>query len=298
VAAGRSLELRAAGLCLAGAAVLALLGAGSNSPGPRRIALRLSDGFEPGPALERFTAMAKTRGIEVRSASESTAAPMGWEVAHLSKLPPPLRLQPALSRFPVTFDGGRFELDGRKYSESDDAIFLASPGSAEDVFVLGVSESAVLDLAGRRLLDPHEKPGDYEVLSGELTKEGRFVEKDGRLAIDPSSGRDQIAERDAFYKNLRREKRGAVEWEFPAAQAAAAARLEKAAARLAGKRPFSVRVFPDAVVKALYTGSSRPADLVVEGARIRVEIDAAAPDEPDLVSPVPPIRRCSSAGRS
>jgi hypothetical protein len=286
VAAGRPLTLRAARLGLAGAAALALLGAAASSPGPRRIALRLSDGFESGPALERFTERAKARGIEVQSASESTAAPNGWEVAHLSKLPPPQRLRSALERFPVSFEAAEFVFDGRKYAAKNEAIFLASPGISKDVFVLGLSESAVVDLASRRLLDRPEKAADYAVLSGELTKEGRFVDKDGRLAIEPGSGRDQIADREEFFKSLRRAKRGSLEWEYPAAQAAAAARWEKAAARFAGKKSFSIRVFPDAVVKALFTGSSRPADLVVEGGKIRVEIDASAPEEPNLVSPV------------
>ncbi len=282
MAAGRSLGLR---LGLA-AAALVLSGVAAGSPGPRRIALRLSEGFEAGPGLERFTASARTRGIEVQSAPESTAVPAGWEVAHLARIPPSLRLQPALARFPVAFGRDGFEFDGRKYSGKDDAIFLASPGAADDAYVLGLSESSVLELAVRRLLDRPDPPADYMVRSGELTKQGLFVEKDGRLAIDPASGRDQIAERDEYFKGLRREKRGALEWEYPAAQAAAAARWEKAAARWPGKKPYSVRLFPDAVAKALYTGSSRPADLVVEGGRIRVEIDASAPGEPDLVSPV------------
>ena len=282
MAAGRSLGLR---LGLA-AAALVLSGVAAGSPGPRRIALRLSEGFEAGPGLERFTASARTRGIEVQSASESTAVPAGWEVAHLARIPPSLRLQPALARFPVAFEPDGFVFDGRKYSGKDDAIFLASPGAADDAYVLGLSESSVVELAVRRLLDRPDAPADYAVRSGELTKQGLFVEKDGRLAIDPASGRDQIAERDEYFKGLRREKRGALEWEYPAAQAAAAARWEKVAARWPGKKPYSVRLFPDAVAKALYTGSSRPADLVVEGGRIRVEIDASAPGEPDLVSPV------------
>ena len=301
MAAGRPLGLR---LVLAGAA-LVLLGAGAGSPAPRRIALRVSDAFASAGALDRFTALARARGIEVQSASESTAVPAGWEVAHLSKLPPGQRLQPALARFPVTFEADAFSFDGKKYAGRDDAIFLASPGAAADAYVLGLSEAAVLELAVRRLLDRTDPPADYAVRSGELTKQGRFVETDGRLAVDPASGRDQIAERDEYFKGLRREKRGALEWEYPPAQAAAAARWEKAAARFAGKKPYTVRLFPDAVAKALYTGSSRPADLVVEGARIRVEIDASAPDEPDLVSPVLAAAaigaanpRCSSGARS
>jgi hypothetical protein len=287
VAAGRSVALGVARrLCLLGAAALALLAAAAKSPEPRRIALRLSDGFEPGPAAERFLGLAKSRGIEVQSSSESTAAPKGWEVVHLAKLPVPERLKPALARFPASFEASGFAFDGRTYAGRDDAIFLADPGRPAEIFVLGVSEQAVLDLATRRLLDRPEKPADYEVLSGELTKEGRFVEKDGRFAIDPASGLDLIAGRDEFYKSLRREKRGGLDWEYPAAQAAAVARWEKAAARFAGKRPFSVRIFPDAVLKALYTGSSRPADLVADGGKVRVEIDASAPEEPDLVSPV------------
>ena len=128
MAAGRPLGLR---LALTGAA-LVLLGAGAgSSPGPRRIALRVSDGFTSGATLDRFTAAARARGIEVQSASESTAVPAGWEAAHLSRLPPGQRLQPALARFPVTFEADAFAFDGKTYAGRDDAIFLASPGESE-----------------------------------------------------------------------------------------------------------------------------------------------------------------------
>ena len=124
------------------------------------------------------------------------------------------------------------------------------------------------------------------MVSGELTKQGRFVAREGRLAIDRASDRDRIAERDQFFQDLKREKRGAQDWELRDSERAAAAAWEKLAGRFAGKRPFVVRVFPDAATKALYTGSSRPADLLVETGRIRVELDVSAPEKPDLVSPV------------
>ena len=180
----------------------------------------------------------------------------------------------------------KFTLIRNEYAGKDDALFLADPGKPGESFVLGSSEQIVLELAARRILDRPERPADYMVLSGELIRDGRFVVRDGRLAIDPPSERDAIAARDDFYKSLRREKRGGLDWEYRESEAGAVARWEKAAARFAGKRTFTIRVFPDAVVKALYTGSSRPADLVAEGGKIRVEIDASAPEEPDLVSPV------------
>ncbi|HVQ54912.1 MAG TPA: hypothetical protein VMT25_07020, partial [Thermoanaerobaculia bacterium] len=134
----------------------------------------MSDGFTSGATLDRFTAVARARGIEVQSASESTAVPAGWEAAHLSRLPPGQRLQPALARFPVTFEADAFAFDGKTYSGRDDAIFLASSDVSEDVYVLGLSESAVVALAGRRLLDRTDPPADYAVRSGALTKQGRF----------------------------------------------------------------------------------------------------------------------------
>jgi hypothetical protein len=47
-----------------------------------------------------------------------------------------------------------------------------------------------------------------------------------------------------------------------------------------------VRVYPGTVLKAILTGSARPADLSGEAGTLRVDLDASAPAEPDLVTPV------------
>jgi Glycoside Hydrolase Family 113 len=267
-------------------AALATLLLGAKDPEPRRVALRLSEGITTVPALERLAERAKGHGVDLQVAPEGTAVPRGFDVAHLSTLPPPEKLSSRLSRFPVTFDGAGFTFDGRRFAGKDDALFLVDPARPEESFVLGGSERAVLELTVAALIEPAARPADYEVVSGELTKEGRFSAQDGRLAIDRSADRDRIAERDAFFRALKHEKRGAVEWEFRESESAAVARYEKAATRWAGKRGFLVRFFPDAATKALYTGSSRPADILSEGGSVVVALDASTPPEPDLVEPV------------
>jgi hypothetical protein len=264
----------------------ALLIIAAKEPEPRRIAVRLSEGIPAPAALESLAERAKGRGIELQIATEGTSVPRGFDVAHLSTLPPPETLRTALARFPVAFEGGGFTFDGRTFSGKEDALFLSDPVRPAEALVLGASPRSVLALAAEMLLERSPRGADYVAVSGDLTKEGRFAAGTERLAVDRASDRDRIAEREAFYKSLVREKHGTVEWERRASEAEAAARWEKVAARYTGKHPFSVRVFPDAVAKALFTGSGRPADLVVEEGRVVVEIDASAPAEPDLVEPV------------
>ena len=150
--------------------------------------------------------------------------------------------------------------------------------------MLGNSATAVLSLAGRWLSAP--PASDYEVLSGDLTRDGRFERRDGRLVVDRGSDRDRIAEREAFLAALKRRTRGVVVWEFPEGSAEAAAKWEKTASRFVRKGKLVVRVYPDTVTKAALTGSARPADLSGEADALRVDLDAAAPAEPDLVTPV------------
>ncbi|HKD19763.1 MAG TPA: hypothetical protein VKG23_18050 [Thermoanaerobaculia bacterium] len=223
--------------------------------------------------------------MELQMAPEGTAVPKGFEVAHLSTAPPSDDLKPLLARFPVTFEGTGFLFGGRTFGGPDDALFLADPTKPAEIFVIGNSERAVLELAAVAVLDRPTRPFDYTAVSGWLAREGRFVVSGTGLAIDASSDHDRIAEKEAFYKALRREKRGNVAWEYRESEAPAVARWETAAARYAGKRSFLVRVFPDAVTKALYTGSSRPADLSQADGRIVVEIDASSPAEPNLIEP-------------
>ncbi len=270
---------------LAPLVVAALLVLGAKEPEPRRIALRLSEGIAGVPALERLTERAKGHGVELQEAPEGTSVPRGFDAAHLSTLPPSDKLKPLLSRFPVSFEGNSFTFDGRTYAAASDAILLVDPSKPSDAFVLGGSEKAVLELTASGLIESPDRPAGYRVVSGELVKEGRFTAAGGKLQIDRASDRDRIAAKEAFSRALRREKRGAVEWEFRESEAAAVARWEKAASRWSGKTGFLVRVFPDAAAKALYTGSSRPADIAIVDGRVVVEVDASTPSEPELVEP-------------
>lgn len=286
MAADRAVGARRALSLLVVAAALASAAAAPKPPEPRRIAVRPAEGFKLGPEFERIAGWARRRGIEVDTRPEPAPVPRGWEALHLSTLPASDAWKAALSRFPVSFEAAAFTFDGRTYAGKDDAIFLVEPGKPSEIFVLGVSDRAAIELVARRVFWRDAEPADYEVVSGELSKEGRFISADGRLAIDRASDRDRIAAKEAFLRALLREKRGVVEWEFRESEAAAVSKWEKTAARFAGKRPFSVRLFPDAATKGLYTGSTRPADLAAEAGRVHVDIDVSAPTEPDLVSPV------------
>jgi hypothetical protein len=248
--------------------------------------LRVSESLSASPDLPGVAAQAKRSGVEVQIGPEGAPTPKGWETVHLATLPIGGTLRAALARFPITLEEGGFLFDGRTYTGPEDAILLRDPAKPAETFVLGNSAASVLELCERRGLRAAARLSDYEVVSGDLAKQGRLIAEAGRLAIDAASDRDGIAARDRFFAELKPETRGAVQWEVRAADAAAAAKWEKAASGFAGKKPFTVRVFPDAAVKALYTGSSRPADLVADGGRIRVDLDAAALAEPDLVSPV------------
>jgi hypothetical protein len=282
VAAHRALSR----LAFAAASAVAVFALGAGAPEPRRIALRFSENISAVPALERLVARAKGRGIELQEAPEATAIPRGFDVAHVWVLPVPEKAKPLLGRFPISFEGAGFTFDGRTFTGKSDALVVVDPSKPGETFVLGVSEDAVLELTAAWLLDRSQRPADYQVVSGELTKDGRFVGRDSRLAIDRATDRDRIAAREDFYKALRHEKRGGVDWEYRESESSAVARFEKAAARYAGKKGFTVRLFPDAAAKALDTGSSRPADLVSDGGKLVVEVDASTPAEPDLVEPV------------
>jgi hypothetical protein len=270
----------------AAALLLSLAPKPTPTPEPRRIALRPAEGFSLGPDFERIASRAKRRGIEVQALPESSPVPKGWEEVYLATFPAPESLRTLLAAFPIVLEAGGFQFDGRTYRSAEDAIVLADPSHPRTAFAIGNSQRTVARLAIARLFWREGKAPDYEVASGELSKEGSFLVQAGRLEIDRTSDRDRIATRDEFFRALRRETQGGVEWEFRDSERAALARWQKAASAFAPKRPFVVRLFPDAATKALYTGSSRPADLSADGGRIRVDIDVSTPEEPDLVSPV------------
>lgn len=281
-------------LGLAAQALLAVSPRPTPTRPPRRVALRFAEALAP--EAERLVEWGRRRGVEVQTGAETAPVPQGFPSATLSVLPPSDRVREAASAFAVSFEGGGFTFDGRAYRGAEDAVFLSAPDRPLEALVLGNSPSAVVELAGRRLLRREGAEPGYEVASGALTKTGRFAaatEGNGRRTIDRASDRDRIGEREAFFRSLRRESRGGVDWEFPEAQRAAVARWEKparagieTAEKNAKKKPFTVRLFPDAVTKGLYTGSTRPADLAAEDGRMRVDVDLSAPPEPDLVSPV------------
>jgi hypothetical protein len=265
---------------------LALAPKPTPTPEPRRIALRMAEGFSLGPDFERIAGRARRRGIEVQALSESSPVPRGWEEVYLATLPASDSLRGLAASFPIVLEQDGFQFDGRTYRGAQDAIVLVDPSRPKTALAIGNSQRTVAQLAIGRLFWREGKAPDYEVASGELSKEGSFLVRAGRLEIDRDSDRDRIAAREEFFRALRRETHGGVEWEFRESERAAVARWQKAASAFSAKRPFLVRLFPDAASKALYTGSSRPADLSADGSRIRVDIDVSTPDEPDLVSPV------------
>ncbi len=265
-------------------ALLALAAAAVPAPAApvRRVAIRASADL-PGPGLDELAAAARARGIEVELAREGSPPPAGFDLLRLSTLPPSDAVRTAVLVFPVAFEPGAFVFDGRAYRRTDEAVRLTASTGGE-IIVLGNSAGAVFSLAGRWLSGP--PASDYEVLSGELTRSGRFERRDGRLLVDPVSDRDRIAQRDTFLASLKRRTRGLVVWEYPEGSEAAAVAWEKTASRFVRKGKLVVRVYPDAVTKAALTGSLRAADLVDEGGRLHVDLDARAPAEPDQVTPV------------
>jgi hypothetical protein len=264
------------------------------SPGAaaRRVVIQASPTLSEA-AVEDLAEGARARGVEVRVAAEGGEVESGFVLLRLSTLPPSARVRDAVLVFPIQVDDGGFVFDGRAYRRLDEAVRLTTSTRGE-VIVLGNSPEAVLALGGSWLASPGT--ADYEVLSGEVSREGRFERREGRLFVDPATDRDHIARRDEFLKSLERRSRGAITWEFPGGPEAARTveKWEKAASRFLGRSraKVTIRVYPDAVTKAILTGSARPADLSGEARAdgrevfLRVDLDASAPAEPDQVTPV------------
>jgi hypothetical protein len=252
-----------------------------------------ASGEIPGPAVEELAAAGRERGAEVRIASPGSAVEPGFDLLRLSTLPASELVRSAVLVFPIELAPGGFVFGGHPYRGADEAVRLTTSTRGE-IIVLGNSAAAVLALAGRWIASPGTT--DYEVLSGEVSRDGRFERRDGRLVVDPATDRDRIALRDAYFAGLKRRTRGAIVWEYPGSAEGAASKWEKTAGRFfpkvapkvppKGKGRLTVRLYPDAVTKAILTGSARPADLAGEAGALRVELDASAPVEPDLVTPV------------
>ena len=259
-------------------------------PAVRRIAVILPDGWEL-PDLERWASFAKRQGIEVRLGAppEPSAA---WEVVLLDAPPVSEAFRRRLSAFPVTVGRAGFSFDGRVYRAAGDAVALSHPDRPRETLVFGNSREAATRMLRGALRREDAPAGRFRAVSGELTKEGRFrpAGRGDALEIDRSSERDRIALRERFFSGLATAAVGTAVWRFPESERKAFARwsptLERHLAAAPVRSPVAVWLYPDPATKALYQGSSRPADLSWEGSRARLDLDASAPAEPDLVSPV------------
>jgi hypothetical protein len=266
-----------------------LLAAAPAQAASRKIAIRAPEAVLAAGELDRMKGFASREGVSLDVGPESAPTPPGAEVVRLGLVPVSETFAKAIARFPVRLEKDGFGFDGREYRAPEEAICLTEPGKPTEIFIVGNSPRALARLAGRRLFLRDDAP-DYLVVSGSLTKEGRFG-RGSPLAIDRPSDRDGISAREAFLAARKKEERNGVVWMFreeerPAVDRWAGALKALARGGAAHKSPISVAFFPDAATKARYAGSSRPADLTEEGSGFRVDVDASAPAEPDLVSPV------------
>jgi hypothetical protein len=273
--------------------LVSIFGFVSRSPDPpleRHLAIVLPEGWEI-PGLERSIGFARRDGIEIRLAREGKRIDPGWEVARFAAPPVPDAFRKRLARFPVTLESSGFVFDGRPYREAGDAVVFSDPDRPSETLVLGNSRDAAMRVARSILWNGKRAPGEFRAVSGELSKEGRFRRgRAGALEIDRTSERDRIADRERFFSDLATERRGSVVWRFRESERRAFDRWSPVLERfLAGSRnqpALTVFLYPDPAAKAFYMGSSRPADVAWEGNGGRVDVDASAPPEPDLVSPV------------
>jgi hypothetical protein len=264
--------------------------ASSEAPLERRVAIVLPEGWQV-RGLERWAGFARREGIEIRLAGETERLPPGWEVARFAAPPVPDLFRRHLVRFPVALEASGFVFDGRPYRDAGDAVVLTDPDRPAETLVLGNSRDAAMRMARWVLASGKRAPGEFRAVSGELSKEGRFRRaRSGALEIDRTSGRDRIADRERFFSALASERRGSVVWLFRVSERPSFERwhpvLERFLAASASRPALTVFLYPDPAAKALYMGSSRPADVTWEGDRGRIDLDATAPPEPDLVSPV------------
>ena len=259
------------------------------APAPRRVAILLPDGWEL-PELPRWTSFAKRAGIEVHLGAPPEPSE-GWEVIRLAAPPVSEAFRRRLAAFPVTVERTGFSFDRRAYRATGDAVALSHPDRPLETLVLANSREAATRMLRSVFRAEGAPAGRFRAVSGELSKEGRFRRAPGgALEIDRGSENDRIAGRERFFSNLATATVGTAVWRFPEAERKAFATwspaLERFLASAPARSPVTVWLYPDPATKALYMGSSRPADLSWEGPRARVDVDASAPAEPDLVSPV------------
>ena len=254
------------------------------------VTIVLPDGWEA-TGFERWRVFARREGFEMRIAREAERPRAGGKTVWLGAPRVSDALRKRLAAFPVRLEASGFAFDGRSYLAPGDALVLNHPERPSETLVLGNSRDAALRLARWIFREREGAPGRFRALSGELAKEGRFRRApSGGLEIDRGTERDSIAERERFFSTLTDVRRGAALWRFRDSERRAFERwgpvLDRFLTTRGGLPVVTVSLYPDAVVKAMYTGSSRPADLAWEGERARVDVDASAPVEPDRVSPV------------
>ncbi|MEP6802635.1 MAG: hypothetical protein ABJC07_11885 [Acidobacteriota bacterium] len=260
-----------------------------SAPSPtRRIAVRAAEGILAAADLERLASWAGRQGIEVRTGDEAAPVPAGWEVLRVAVAPASGEFSHRLQRFGVRTEAQGFVFDGRSYRSPEDAVAVRDPAVPAETLLFANARSAVPRLAGRRLFFREGPETDYLVVSGDLVKTGRFSPVAGSLAILRASDRDEIRAREDLLHSFVTVERSGIRWEFAEADRRAVERLEPLLSRFLRKGrvlPVSVRIFPDATAKARLTGSSRPADVSRQESAVRVDVDASAPAEPDLLSP-------------
>ena len=206
----------------------------------------------------------------------------GARVFRVAVSPAPADFARRLPRFGVQPEAAGFAFDGRRYRGPEDGVAVRDPAAPSETLVLGNGRDAAQRLVLRRLFRDRDE-WDYQVVSGELAKTGRFSPGGERLEIDRKSDRDEIGARDAFLRSLTTVERGGARWRFARAEQPAVERLERLLRPAGGSPgaaralPLLVTVFPDAATKARTTGSSRPADLSREGGELRLDVDASAP---------------------
>ena len=258
-------------------------------PARRRVAVVAPAGWAL-PELGRWASFARRQGVEL-----SVGLPPGsaedWEIVRLAAPPVPEDLRRRLALFSVTAESAGFSFDGRAYRAPGDAILLSHPDRPRETLVLGNTRESAVRLLRRLFRNEANAAGEFRAVSGELTKEGRFRRASGgALEIDRFSERDRISGRDRFFASLGRAERGTAVWRFSEESRRAFEKWSSVLDRFLAAAPVrsavTVWLYPDPATKALYMGSSRPADVSWEDRRARVDVDASAPPEPDLTSPV------------
>jgi hypothetical protein len=261
---------------------------GPDPPPVRRVAVVLPAGWEI-PELARWAGFARRHGLEIRVARETERFGPDWEVVRLAAPPVSAAFRSRLVKFPLTLEPSGFVFDGRAYRGAADGVILSEPAAGAETLVLANSRDAAMRLL--RGVFGREPVRGFRAISGELSKEGRFRRASGgALEIERSTERDRIADRDQFVRLLGTERRGSVVWRFRESERAAfdrwAPAFERLLAGAKNRTAVTVFLYPDPATKGLYTGSSHPADLAWTSDGGRVDVDASAPPQPDLVSPV------------